>query len=190
MTAPGEHDRKVAGHRGALNLHCLRRGQGNNQAMGAASALLIPAGVAAALLACVVRGRRRVPAAGAAAIWLCAAAVLLAGCGGPGQARPGAPGAGGSRVTSGAWRADASGTATPSPARPRGPATRPGTRGRSPGRRTGPSSWPTAVPPLAICTASPVSMRSPATRWEMAAPSFPAGARVPPHRWPSSVVRP
>ena len=55
-----------------------------------------------------------------------------------------------------------------------------GTRGRSPGRRTGPPSWPTAVPPLATCTASPVSMRSPATRWELAAPSLPAGDCVPP----------
>ena len=43
--------------------------------MGAASALSIPAGVAAALLACVVCSRRRVPAAGAAPIFLCAAAV-------------------------------------------------------------------------------------------------------------------
>ena len=34
-------------------------------------------------------------------------------------------------------------------------------------------------PPLPICTASPVSMRSPVAQWAMAAPSLAAGDRVP-----------
>src|SRR5580700_7637241 len=84
-------------------------GRRNNQMVGGAPTVSIPARVAARLLACVVRGGRRVPAA-AAATWLCVAAVLLAGCGSPGQARPGAPGTGRSAVTSGAWRAESSGT--------------------------------------------------------------------------------